>query len=418
MESSMSQPATQAEQNLMLLQRLIPRSEKLYIWCYRKDGELIATSCPEEDTLVLAAAFSRLGGHARMLRHAHDIRTRAPLLLGSPVGLQWALTYEEERGQDLFFVIGPVFYTPQTEAQVRNSLKDLPFSAENNRWVRDFCALLPRVSVLSYIVFIRYVTMIHNTLTGQQLGVEEILSTSVPEDHMPSKEDISHDRVKVYQSEKALLDMVRNGDISYQSAFHNSAQLSPGVPVRGQDPLRQMKTSIIVFTSLVCRAAMEGGLSPEIAYSLGDSYIQSVENSRDSGELGAIATAMYHDFIYRVHHLKSNPNYSPAIQKCCDYVELSLDRRIRTSDLAALAGYSEYYLTDKFKKETGQSLASFIREKKVGRAKVLLTTTDLSMQEISDRLAFSTVNFFIKSFRDTEGITPAQYRKREAARSH
>ena len=111
----------------------------------------------------------------------------------------------------------------------------------------------------------------------------------------------SRDRSQIYRAEKAMLQMVRDGDINYQRVFQNSVALSPGVPVRGKDPLRQTKTSVIVFTSLVCRAAMEGGLSPEIAYSLGDSYIQACEDCRDSGELNALAHAMYHDFIHKVH---------------------------------------------------------------------------------------------------------------------
>ena len=205
---------------------------------------------------------------------------------------------------------------------------------------------------------------------------------------------------------------MRNGDISYQSILQNSSGLSHGVPIQGQDPLRQIKTSIVVFTTLVSRAAIEGGLSPEIAYPLGDSYIQSAENCRDSGELNALAHAMYHDFIYRVHHLRANPDYSLAVQKCCDYIELSLDRKIRVSDLAALVGYTEYYLTDKFKNETGQSINSYIRFAKVERAKVLLISTETPIKAVAEALAFNTVNYFIKSFRDTTGYTPAQYRKK------
>jgi len=157
---------------------------------------------------------------------------------------------------------------------------------------------------------------------------------------------------------------------------------------------------------------MEGGLSPEVAYPLGDSYIQSVENCQDSGELSALASAMYHDFVYRVHHLRTNPNYSHAIQKCCDYIELSLDRKIRTADLAALVGYSEYYLTEKFKKETGQSVSSYTKFARVERAKAMLVSTDMTVQQIADRLAFSTPNYFIQCFRETTGYTPAQYRKK------
>ncbi len=190
-----------------------------------------------------------------------------------------------------------------------------------------------------------------------------------------------------------------------------SFNLSDGVKIKGKDPLRKAKTSIIVFTSLVCRAAMEGGLSPEIAYSLGDSYIQSAENCRDSGELSSLAHAMYHDFIYRVHRLRAHSGYSHAVQKCCDYIELSLDRQIHASDLAALVGYTEYYLTEKFKKETGQTISSYVRKVKIRRARVLLESTSMSVAEIADHLAFNTPNYFIQCFRAETGYTPACYRR-------
>ena len=75
-------------------------------------------------------------------------------------------------------------------------------------------------------------------------------------------------------------------------------------------------------------------------------------------------------------------------------------------------GYTEYYLTNKFKKETGQSINSYIRFVKVERAKVLLTSTDTPVKEIAESLAFNTVNYFIQSFRETTGYSPAQYRKK------
>ena len=120
---------------------------------------------------------------------------------------------------------------------------------------------------------------------------------------------------------------------------------------------------------------------------------------------------MYHDFIYRVHHLHANPDYSPAVQKCCDYIELSLDKKIRIADLAALTGYTEYYVTEKFKKETGVPLFLYIRYAKVERAKVYLESSDLSVKEIAEHLAFNTPNYFIKCFHEVTGYSPAQYRR-------
>ena len=43
---------------------------------------------------------------------------------------------------------------------------------------------------------------------------------------------------------------------------------------------------------------------------------------------------------------------------------------------------------------------------------MLLESTELSIKEIADQLAFNTVNYFIQCFRDTVGYTPAQYRRR------
>ena len=407
----MDQRMTQGEQNLVLLQRLIPGGEKFYVWCYSRDGSFVATSCPDREREILEQSFFRFDGAERLQQYMLDVGNDRPLMIGSPIGMQWALSFEAERNRDLFYVIGPVFYTAPTERQLRTALRPYLSSRESAVWAAELTSLLPELPVMSYAVFIRYVLMVHNTLTGQQLGLDT-WDADQPEVGSLAPRQEQRDRTKVYLAERALLQMVRNGDISYHTVLQNSTSLSIGVPVQGPEPLRQMKTSIVVFTTLVSRAAMEGGLSPEIAYSLGDSYIQAAEDCKDSGELSALAHAMYHDFIYRVHHLRTNPDYSHAVQKCCDYIELSLDRKIRTKDLAALAGYTEYYLTEKFKKETGLSVSNYIRFAKIERAKLLLETTDMTVRAIADALSFNTDNYFFQCFRETTGYTPIQYRKR------
>lgn len=81
------------------------------------------------------------------------------------------------------------------------------------------------------------------------------------------------------------------------------------------------------------------------------------------------------------------------------------------SDLAARAGYTEYYLSRKFKEETGVSLNNYINIARVERAKLLLTITDDSIQEIADRLHFCTRSYFSEAFRKFTGTSPAKYRK-------
>ncbi len=401
---------TRREQNLLLLESLMPVDEHLYIWCFDLEGKYIDSSCPTDLQSILSRAVQSLGVLERALNRAGHENSRMPQILGSSIGMQWAFTLETQRDRELIYLIGPVFYTFPDEKQILSTLLSRDSGLTGVGWIQDLHSAITDIPVLPFAVFSRYVLMVHNTLTGQQLGLE-VFGTPGEISTAPVQPAGERNRIRVYQSEQALLHMVRSGNINYHRALQNSIAISPGVPIQGKDPLRQMKTNIIVFSTLVCRAAMEGGLSPEIAYPLGDSYIQAAEDCKDSGELTALAPAMYHDFIYRVHYARANPNYSHAIQKCCDYIELSLDRRIRAVDLAMLVGYTEYYLTEKFKKETGKTINAYIRDKKIEYAKMLLQTTDLSIAAISDRLAFNTPNYFIQCFRRQEGMTPAVYRK-------
>lgn len=67
-------------------------------------------------------------------------------------------------------------------------------------------------------------------------------------------------------------------------------------------------------------------------------------------------------------------------------------------------------LYSKFKQLTGQSLGSYISTYKIQRAKEMLTTTDMTMNEISDALGFSTQRYFSTFFKEKTGITPTAFR--------
>jgi len=42
----------------------------------------------------------------------------------------------------------------------------------------------------------------------------------------------------------------------------------------------------------------------------------------------------------------------------------------------------------------------------------MLQSTDLSVSEIAERLAFNSANYLIRVFKELEGCTPAAYRER------
>ena len=334
-------------QNMMLFSELVQCGGNVYTWCYDAKGKLLRSNCPDE--AFLASAFELFGCKQRMLEHGN--RDDVPVTLGTALGLLWGTAFEKEEGKlKRVWVIGPVFHRDVTMRGIEEGLKYYSKLEISVAWTIQLYKALEKVSTLQNTIIYRYLLMMHYCLTGQRLELSCVNSSTAQEERLESSA-IPHDRYKVWMAEQGMLQMVRTGDMNYKQALSNCMSISAGVPVQSSDVLRQSKTSIIVFTSLVCRAAIEGDLSPEEAHSLGDSYIQAAESAKSLDELNPLAMMMYDDFIRRVHKHRTNPNLSMQIQKCVDYIEMNLDKKIVAEDLAVLVGYTEYYLTHKFKEE-------------------------------------------------------------------
>jgi len=343
--------------------------------------------------------------------YEHATRKNVPIRLGASLGLMWTAAFDKQDGAlQRCYVIGPVFTTDISMNVIEQGLRDSEQLDLSVHWKSEFMNTLDKLPVISIAIFTQYSLMLHYCVTGEKLKVSAFAlqdtAGALSEDQWLHKRD----RHKTWMAEQALLSMVREGDLNFKSALDGASTVSSGVPVSAQDPIRQAGISGIVFTSLCTRAAIEGGLSPEQAYSLGDAYIQNIEDSKTITETASIIYAMYIDFIERVHMLHTNPDISKEIQVCCDYIQLHVEDKMGIKDLAERIGYTEYYLSRKFKAEVGVTVNDYIKYVKIERAKLLLTTSDLSIIEISDKLNFCSRSYFGEAFRKVMGCSPVAYR--------
>ena len=69
-------------------------------------------------------------------------------------------------------------------------------------------------------------------------------------------------------------------------------------------------------------------------------------------------------------------------------------------------------LSRTFRQLMGKGYTEYIKEKKLNRALELISQ-DYSMKDIAYRLGYSSPQYFIKIFKETYGITPYQYKKRQ-----
>ena len=95
-----------------------------------------------------------------------------------------------------------------------------------------------------------------------------------------------------------------------------------------------------------------------------------------------------------------------------EYVEAHLaDASLSVTQLAEEFCISPRQFARRMKEVTGIDTTHYVRAARVMRARHLLVTTDLPMQEIAYQCGFETANYFSRVFRKAVGQTPTEYRK-------
>lgn len=89
----------------------------------------------------------------------------------------------------------------------------------------------------------------------------------------------------------------------------------------------------------------------------------------------------------------------------------NVHNKLSIDDICSILNYNKSYLFRQFKLSTKKTIMTYFNELKISEAKKLLTTSDLSITEISDTLSYDTPNYFCKAFKKQTGYTPASYRK-------
>lgn len=80
--------------------------------------------------------------------------------------------------------------------------------------------------------------------------------------------------------------------------------------------------------------------------------------------------------------------------------------------IASALHYSPNYLSSVFKKETDESLNTYIIRLRIEAAKELLTNSAMKSTEIAMNTGFSSSSYFAFSFKKLEGLSPREYRKK------
>lgn len=116
-------------------------------------------------------------------------------------------------------------------------------------------------------------------------------------------------------------------------------------------------------------------------------------------------------YIFENIHKAVQAQNARPVRTVLRYIEEHYADSIRLEDAALLVSLSPAYLSNIFKKETGENFVDYLNSYRIEHAKTKLKDSNLSVNEISYSVGFQDARYFSKLFKKYVGITPKDYRK-------
>lgn len=396
-------------QRLALFQEMVQSCSSVRFWEYELHGRTLADHAtpPADDLQEYFFRFSR--AYASLQYYLNTEEERTICILSNEVSLQWLCDFFGDR----VIVMGPIYMNESSQRKMRRIVDSQQHTVEIRR--RVFAALEEIPTIPSNVLFADAL-MLHECLTGTKAAMSQIRRPRVPDRRPhPGVQDEEGELLHagVQQVENMLLDAIRTGSMDFQAALDSAAMISPGVRSRRNDNLRAAKDSMITLIALASRAAIAGGLPAETAYSMCDRYVDMAEDCADMGQCADLGQTIVQDFAERVHAYRAKTPYSRPVHQCIDMIDMNLTKKITLEDLASACGYTAYYLSRRFRQETGETIAQYTQRKRIETSARMLVNTDLPVQEICSMYQFNSPSYYTTLFQRYLKESPTSYRARE-----
>ena len=321
----------------------------------------------------------------------------------------------KKKDQHITLVIGPTY-----RLNVGNDRKVaiLRLLGESQSRLNELDHYLQSIPAYPLENFLQILLFINYSINNEKMTLSELIARDsgfqIPiglQSKMPAQPAGQDSTLhNTYDMEQQVFSYVRAGQTDALREFVRQPPTGRAGKMANDD-LRQLKNTFICAATLASRAAIEGGLSPESALSLSDLYIQKAEMLNHPLELSKLNVDMVFDYAYRVEALKCRGSKTKLTTDVLRYINAHLDQQVTTERLASALRMNRTHLCERFRQDTGITVAEFVTEIKLEEAKRLLRTTEKPIAQISELLGFSSQSYFQNVFRKKIGTTPDKYRK-------
>lgn len=313
------------------------------------------------------------------------------------------------------YIVGPVY---SSQFQMFRHQVNVPESLSKELFEQASVCLLPE--------FASHLLLLHNLYAQTEIKYWDCLNENCLDDttenaiHVKTSEQLFHNREygshhNPYEQEQRELASIEQGDL-VQLKNSWDEQYSGSLGLTSTDSFRDGKNLAIIVVALATRAAIRGGILPEVAFSLGDNYMQQIDSTKKPFEIASLVKKAEYTLAEMVKEKKSGqpePSSSSnniTVTRCKDYIFAHLHGKITVQEIADHLYLHPNYLSALFKKNEGITLYQYITNEKIALVKNLLVYSQYSFSQISSYLGFTSQSHLGKTFKQMTGYTLKEYR--------
>ncbi|QGG57778.1 helix-turn-helix domain-containing protein [Paenibacillus sp. B01] len=100
-----------------------------------------------------------------------------------------------------------------------------------------------------------------------------------------------------------------------------------------------------------------------------------------------------------------------AVRQAAEYIRARLGESLTLQQVARSLPMNPTYLSELFKRETGQTYLEYVTRQRLERAKELLLQTPAKVASIASEVGYEDAKYFNKLFKADTGLTPTEYRQ-------
>lgn len=105
-------------------------------------------------------------------------------------------------------------------------------------------------------------------------------------------------------------------------------------------------------------------------------------------------------------------SYGLIIGKALKFIAAQYQEGITREEIATRLHITPEYLSMLFYKEVGQSFTAYLKNQRINKAKELLTTTDLKIYEVAERVGYPDPKYFCRVFKEVTGTPAGEFQKK------